>query len=230
MVMVFVPGGTFPMGSLADDAMAADDESPQHLVTLDGFWIDRTEVTNAQYDNCVETGTCSPSGTAGDEERTGPNFPVEAVTWENAATYCEWAGGRLPTEAEWEYAARGPEGRIYPWGDQAPTPELCQFDNNVIGTAAAGSFPAGASWCDALDLAGNVEEWVADWYSETYYQGSPTDNPAGPETGEFKVVRGGSWGTGPAGVRGADRSRQLPPEHMYGGLGFRCAASQPDGE
>ena len=222
MVMVYVPGGMFQMGSAETDSLASDPEFPQHAVTLDSFWIDSTEVTNGQYDLCVADGTCWPSGYQEDEERTGPEYPVETVSWDNAATYCEWAGGRLPTEAEWEYAARGPEGKIYPWGNEAPTTELCTFDNNVIGTTAAGSLPAGASWCGALDMAGNVAEWVADWYGENYYGGSPAQNPPGPETSDLKVTRGGSWGSDEVRVRAADRSYVLPPDHIYGGLGFRC--------
>jgi serine/threonine-protein kinase len=226
MVMVFVPGGTFQMGSAEGDLGASSPEFPQHAVTLDGFWIDGTEVTNAQYDRCVETGQCWPAGFAEDEERTGEDYPVETVSWYNAVTYCEWAGGRLPTEAEWEYAARGPDGHLYPWGDQAPTTDLCTFDNNVIGTTSVGAHPAGASWCGALDMAGNVAEWMADWYDESYYEGSPDQNPTGPAEGEFKVVRGGSWGSDEVGVRAADRSYHIPPDHIYGGVGFRCVTDQ----
>jgi len=226
MVMVFVPGGTFQMGSEETDAAAHDDEFPQHAVTLDSFWIDQTEVTNAQYERCVEDDVCWPSGYAGVEDYRGSDYPVEAVTWHNGATYCEWAGARLPTEAEWEYAARGPEGHVYPWGDETPTRDLCNFDNNEGGTVPPGSYPAGASWCGALDMAGNVYEWVADWYDEGYYAGSPSQNPTGPATGEFVVLRGGSWGTDQAAVRAADRSYHLPPDHLYGGVGFRCVSRQ----
>jgi serine/threonine-protein kinase len=224
MVMVYVPAGTFQMGSDEGDLGASSPEFPRHAVTLNGFWMDQTEVANAQYDRCVEDGSCRPSGFAEDEERTGDDYPVETVSWHDAATYCEWVGGRLPTEAEWEYSARGPDGRTYPWGDQAPTTELCSFANNVIGTTAVGSYPAGASWCGALDLAGNVAEWVADWYDEDYYGSSPAENPTGPAEGDFKVLRGGSWGSDQVGVRAADRSYHVPPDHIYGGVGFRCVS------
>ena len=226
MVMVFVPGGTFQMGSAEGDPTANDDEFPQHAVTLDGFWMDQTEVMNAQYELCVEDDVCWPSGHAGVEDYRGSDYPVVTVNWHNAAEFCAWAGARLPTEAEWEYAARGPEGHIYPWGDEAPTGELCNFDSNEGGPIPPGSYPAGASWCGALDMAGNVYEWVADWYAEDYYESSPSQNPTGPEVGEFVVLRGGSWGTDQAKVRASDRSYRIPPDHIYDGVGFRCVSSQ----
>jgi formylglycine-generating enzyme required for sulfatase activity len=223
MVMVYVPGGTFQMGSNETDPVASPNESPQHAVTLDGYWIDQTEVSNAQYEICVGDGICQQSGHAQTEEYEGPDNPVVAVSWHNAVAYCEWAGATLPTEAEWEYAARGPEGYIYPWGDDAPTQELCSFDANNLGSSPTGSFPAGASWCGALDMAGNAAEWTADWYDEGYYAESPSDNPTGPSTGDHKVVRGGSWGHDQVGVRTTDRSYHIPPDHIYGVVGFRCA-------
>jgi formylglycine-generating enzyme required for sulfatase activity len=226
MAMVYVPGGTFQMGSDEADPVADANEFPQHAVALDGYWVDQTEVSNAQYERCVDDGVCRQSGLAEDEDYAGPDHPVETVSWHDAMAFCEWAGGMLPTEAEWEYAARGPEGHIYPWGDDAPTPELCNFDNTIIGTTAVGSYQAGASWCGALDMAGNAYEWVADWYDAGYYAESPADNPTGPETGDHKVLRGGSWGSDEVGVRAADRSYHLPPDHIYGGVGFRCALRQ----
>jgi len=226
MVMVYVPGGTFQMGSDESDSDASIYEFPQHPVTLGSFWIDRTEVSNAQYERCVEGGVCWPSGYAEDEDYGGGDHPVESVSWNDAATYCEWAGARLPTEAEWEYAARGSGGRIYPWGDETPMRELCNFDNNEGGTIATGSYPAGASWCGALDMAGNVFEWMADWYDENYYQDSPLQNPTGPATGDHKVLRGGSWGDTQEGIRAAGRYYHLPPDHRYGGVGFRCVSRQ----
>jgi formylglycine-generating enzyme required for sulfatase activity len=223
VTMVYVPAGAFQMGSEEADPGARADEFPQHTVTLDGYWIDQTEVSNAHYELCVDDGVCKQSGHAETEEYAGPEYPVVTISWHDASAYCEWAGATLPTEAQWEYAARGPEGYIYPWGDQNPTPELCSFDNNVLGTSPVGSYPRGASWCGALDMAGNVAEWTADWYDEGYYAESPSANPTGPSTGEHKVLRGGSWGHDLMGVRAADRSYHLPPDHIYGIVGFRCA-------
>lgn len=226
MVMVYVPGGTFQMGSDEDDPDASTSEFPQHAVSLEGYWIDQTEVSNAHYEHCVEDGVCRQSGYAETEDYAGPDHPVVAVSWHDAVTFCEWAGATLPTEAEWEYAARGPEGYVYPWGNESPTPELCNFDNTLLSTSPVGFYPAGESWCGALDMAGNVSEWVADWYGENYYAESPSRSPAGPETGDHKVLRGGSWGSDQIGIRGADRSYHLPPDHIYGIVGFRCAIRQ----
>jgi formylglycine-generating enzyme required for sulfatase activity len=189
MVMVYVPAGEFDMGSTDGD----DDEQPVHTVSLDAFWIDQTEVTNDQYRKCAEEDVC-------DDFFTCPQFedpelgehPVVCMSWAQADTYCQWAEGRLPTEAEWEYAARGPEGRTYPWGEEDLTCDRafgprCQGD-----TAAVGSRTAGASWCGALDMAGNALEWVSDWYNETYYASSPPTDPQGPSSGSLRVIRGGS--------------------------------------
>jgi serine/threonine-protein kinase len=209
MVMVYVPGGTFPMGSTEKEPEANADEMPRHMVTLDAFWIDRTEVTNAQFVEFLnQHGKNSPQGTrmiALDEGYTqisqeGDEFvttkaaldrPVVMVTWHGAAAYCRWAGGRLPTEAEWEYAARGPEGNPYPWGSEPPSCDLANHGTCVGVPVNVGSRPAGASWCGALDMAGNVWEWVGDWFGP--YQDLPQANPTGPATGEVPVLRGGGW-------------------------------------
>jgi len=169
MVMVHVPAGTFQMGSSESDPNAEGDEFPQHSVTLDALWIDRTEVTNAQYRRCVEAGACqAPTkcdwGSPNYGEDKKANHPVLCVDWHGAAAYCEWAGGRLPTEAEWEYAARGPDSFIYPWGNDLPDATLLNYAENVGDTSQVGSYSDGASWCGALDMAGNLWEWVADWY------------------------------------------------------------------
>ena len=237
MVMVYVPGGTFQMGSTEGD----DDEQPVHEVKLDGFWIDQTEVTNAQYERCVVEGDCEASFYADDADYNGVNYPVVGVSWHDAVAYCEWASDRLPTEAEWEYAARGEHGNIYPWGDEfdGSLVNFCDtncernwadedFDDGYIQTASVGSFPDGASWCDVLDMAGNVWEWVADWYDSEYYERSPAENPTGPETGEYRVVRGGSWINYNRSVRSAFRSWYLPSNSIYNN-GFRCVAVTPQG-
>jgi len=234
MVMVYVPAGEFEMGSTEGNS----DEQPVHTVALDGFWIDQTEVTNDQFAAFLnEQGNQTEGGVTwldleGEDclvERSGGEFrprsgyadhPVIEVSWYGAAAYCGWVGGRLPTEAEWEYAARGPDGHIYPWGNDAPTCERAQSSECSGRTVPVGSLPAGASWCDALDMAGNVWEWVADWYGG--YPSGRQVNPTGPSSEEGRVLRGGSWNNGPYLVRGANRRRHLP-DVPGADSGFRCA-------
>ena len=236
MVMVYVPAGEFLMGSTDAEIEASDDEQPQHKVYLDAFWIDRTEVTKAQYQQCVEARKCAAPGCSG----TGQgDHPVVCVSWNNASNYCAWVERRLPTEAEWEKAARGMDGRRYPWGNEAVAGNLLNFcdrncgytwkdtavDDGYAETAPVGSYPAGASVYDALDMAGNVWEWVADWYDEKYYASSPAQNPIGPESGQIHVMRGGSWGYNQRVVRAAYRNRGVPV-FGFDVVGFRCARSQ----
>lgn len=219
MAMVYVPGGTYAMGSEG----GPEDEQPAHDVTLDGFWIDRTEVTNAQYAQCVAAGVCEQSAYATDPDLGGADYPVVGVSWMDAETYCEWADGRLLTEAEWEYAARGPSASIYPWGDTGPTCEFAQFHGCDGRTIPAGNLPAGASWVGALDMAGNVWEWVNDWYASDYYQGAQKWNPMGPDTGSRKVLRGGSWDySGGQVVRSALRNFHRPTYFSIN-VGIRCS-------
>jgi len=227
MTMVFVPGGTFKMGSdPQQDPNARNVEFPQRDVTLDSFWMDRTEVTNAMYTQCVAAGLCVPSEYAADATLSGASYPVVGVSWNDAATYCQWAGGQLPTEAQWEYAARGTDGRIYPWGNETPTCDLAQFGNCSEDTAPVGRFsPAGDSWADAADMAGNVWEWVADWYDEIYYQYGQSDNPTGPESGILKTVRGGSWLNAERKFLRAATRADGRPTLRNSSTGFRCASS-----
>jgi formylglycine-generating enzyme required for sulfatase activity len=231
--MVYVPVGEFEMGSTTGD----EDEEPVHTVTLDAFWLDQTEVTNAQYETCVDAGVCVPSRFAEDSDYSGANHPVVGVTWHNAQAYCEWAGGRLPTEAEWEYAARGPDSLAYPWGNDFDCTQG-NFDDETIlhsyvvpggagcdgydRTAPVGSFPEGRSWVNAHDLSGNVWEWIADRYAEDYYTRSPRENPTGPTTGDYRVLRGGSWLSNEWLVRNANRIRSVPLS-TGDNFGFRCA-------
>jgi formylglycine-generating enzyme required for sulfatase activity len=221
-VYVYVPAGEFTMG--AGDGEA--DERPVHRVVVDAFWIMRTEVTNAQYDRCVRAGVCTAPDNDVWRDVRFAEHPVTHVSWEQASTYAQWVGGSLPTEAQWEKAARGVDLRTYPWGNAEPTANLLNFEGSGIGgTSAVGSYPAGASPYGALDMAGNVWEWVNDWYGEEYYSQSPSDNPPGPETGTYRVLRGGSWGYGDYVVRSADRNG-VGPDFWSDLNGFRCVRSQ----
>jgi formylglycine-generating enzyme required for sulfatase activity len=231
MTLVYVPAGPFLMGSLATDTSAYPDEVPQHTVTLDAYWIDRTEVTTAQYALCVAAGACKPprkfTSNSHDHYYNTPtyaDFPVIFVDWQDAQNYCQWAGRRLPTEAEWEKAVRGPDGQIYPWGNQAPDGTQVNFNDQLQDVSAVDKYPAGASLYGVLDLAGNVWEWTADWYGSKYYAASPESNPTGPDSGTQKVLRGGSWLYSAEGLRGSYRYAKAPTFFNYE-IGFRCAVS-----
>jgi formylglycine-generating enzyme required for sulfatase activity len=241
MVVHYVPAGSFTMGSPEDEGQ--EEEHPQHTVYLDPFWIDQTEVTNAQYRRCMEAGFCrvpqcepwDPQPTYFDKALS--DHAVACVSWFDAARYCEWAGGRLPSEAEWEMAARGPQSTTFPWGDEFDgarlnfcdlsceyRPEGAEFDDGQSKDAPVGSYPSGASPYGALDMAGNVWEWANDWMDNSYYARSPLWNPVGPDSGGFKAARGGGWGNSAEEVRAAYRLG-VPPERAWETVGFRCAAS-----
>jgi len=223
--MVYVPEGAFTMGSEEGSV----DEKPIHTVTLDVFWIDRTEVTNAMYALCVQSGVCqSPrsKNSYGVENYYGnseyADYPVIYVSWNDASAYCEWAGARLPSEAEWEKAARGTDGRTYPWGDGI---DKTYANYSGTGTTRVGSYEKGKSPYGVYDMAGNVWEWVADWWGEFYYASSPASNPPGPVSGKYRVLRGGSWYDVDDYVRSAYRGRYVPDGSSYV-IGFRCARSR----
>ncbi|OQY99430.1 MAG: hypothetical protein B6D41_01490 [Chloroflexi bacterium UTCFX4] len=226
--MVFVPAGEFTMGSADSATDAFDDEKPQHAVYLDDYWIDQHQVTNAQYKLCVDAGACQAPSEAKSYTRDSyygnaqyANYPVIYVSWNDADTFCQWAGKRLPTEAEWEKAARGTDGRIYPWGNEFDQTRV--NNNQVVGdTTEVGKYPNGASPYGALDMAGNVWEWVNDWYDENYYRNSPRANPKGPSSGDSRVLRGGSWLNVASVVRAAFRNRVVPDDRDDR-VGFRCA-------
>lgn len=287
MTILYVPEGEFEMGLDEADTAAIfqqcinvsgyaqsdcegliGPEKPNHILWLDAFWIDQTEVTNAMFARFVDQtnyetdaeregfgivfneSSKEPESTDGADWRhpRGPGssvdslqqHPVVQVSWYDASAYCEWAGRRLPTEAEWEKAARGTDGRTYPWGEVKPAGNLLNFadrnfdfvdwadtmtDDGYRYTAPVGSYPDGVSPYEALDMGGNVYEWVADWFSEIYYSNSPTRNPIGPDSGDNRVLHGGSWSHPGWGVRASNRL-SFNPLGRLDNIGFRCAISQ----
>jgi eukaryotic-like serine/threonine-protein kinase len=227
--MVYVPAGPFTMGYNG----GYPDEGPEHTVSLNAYWIDQTEVTNGAYEKCVVAGVCKrPSRNTSNgidvyyNNAQYGNFPVIFMNWDQAQTYCTWAGGRLPSEAEWEKAARGTDGRLYPWGNNPPDETLLNFDSHIWDVTEVDAYPAGASPYGALDMAGNVWEWTADWYGSKYYSQSPAENPTGPDTGTKKVLKGGSWNFDAPGARASYRLSK-EPAFIYADIGFRCVQAAP---
>lgn len=251
---VWVPPGCFLMGTSAEQAQAVNaasppawmrrelpSERPQHEVCLtQGYWIDRHEVTNAAFQAFVDDGGYttaeywSEDGWAWLQKQDAAVLPVSCieeatddqprvcVTWYEADAYARWRGGSLPTEAQWEFAARGPESLIYPWGNEWDAARANVLDST--GPAAVGSYPDGASWVGALDMAGNAMEWVADWLDVKYYESSDRDDPTGPETGTRKVEKGGWWGSNPLVARSAYRHFEDPPTYQDHHIGFRIVS------
>ncbi|HLO33807.1 MAG TPA: SUMF1/EgtB/PvdO family nonheme iron enzyme [Anaerolineales bacterium] len=232
VVMVLVPAGTFQMGAVKRDLNALSDEKPSHPVDLPAYYIDKFEVTNALYKVCADEGKCKPPIQTDSYTHfkyygnpTFDDYPVVWVNWTMANNYCTWREARLPTEAEWEKAAHGPNPHLYPWGDTEPACPVVNFngphgcDNDVH---EIGSFEAGKSPYGVYDMAGNVWEWVADWYSQVYYGISPMTNPTGPNSGQGKVLRGGAWNSSKDDIRTSKR-RSFPTNGNNFNLGFRCA-------
>ena len=222
-VLIYIPAGDFTMG---DGVNALS-----HNVTLDEYWIQQTKVTNRMYEQCVKVGACStPSQELGGLVFSNPQFgnhPVVGVAWDQAQAYCAWTQGSLPTEAQWEKAARGTSGNDYPWGNNAPACNLLNFANCYETTSNVEAFlSTGASPYGLLDMAGNTFEWVSDWYDESYYGSSPLANPTGPESGQYRVVRGSSFETSANQTASAIR-RFNEPGDSERDTGFRCAVANP---
>jgi formylglycine-generating enzyme required for sulfatase activity len=201
---VAVPAGSFLMGSKGDP-LAFGNESPQHSVYLDAFWIDQTETTNASYAQCVAAGVCRPPAQRRSNTRSAyyddvrfADFPVLYVSWMDAQVYCRWAGKRMPSEAEWEKAARGTDGRAWPWGNTFEAARVNSVEAGPGDTVRVGSYAAGASIYGVNDMAGNAWEWVTDLYQADFYRISPAINPTGPASGPppseaTGILRGGAW-------------------------------------
>lgn len=256
MKMVFVPAGQFIMGNDGSDTCPF--ASPAHAVALDAYWIDQMEVTNVMFTRFLnEEGNQTQNGVRWFEPGAGhrgitygyieendeifsvkegyDDFPVIEVSWYGAAAYCSWVGGRLPTEAEWEYAARGPDGNRFPWGNNFNgefvnyCDSSCQqswnddrYDDGSELWTISGHYPEGASWCNAYDMAGNIWEWVNDWWSEDYYSISPQDNPEGPVVGALHIARGGSWYDEWWRMDSTCRKGLTPSSARMHWVGFRC--------
>ncbi len=222
---VAIPAGEFTMG-LAEEA----DARPVRRVRLAAFEIARTETTRDQYARFMAaTGHPEPAHWK-HELFVKPGAPVIGVTWHDAVAFARWAAARLPTEAEWEYAARGEDGRRFPWGNQPAAPQLAvhHMDIGFAGTSPVGTCPGGSSAFGLLDMAGNAFEWCADWYQPAYYEIAPRRDPPGPEQGTLRVIRGGSWISLPDALRCGARS-QFPPVKSSVLIGFRVARSGIEG-
>lgn len=226
MIEIYIPSGEFLMGA---NESSFPSSYPEHRVYLDAFWIDKTEVTNSMYARCVQAGRCQynyarPGYNPNYNNPLYANYPVTYVTWQDADSYCRWAGRHLPTEAEWEKAARGTKAQYYPWGDTPPNPSLLNYNEEVGATVSANRYPQGASPYGVLNMEGNVREWVADWFNAAYYENSPDHNPKGPSHGNTRSLRGGSY---------VDSERQVlvfvrfrhNPDSPGDNRGFRCAES-----
>jgi formylglycine-generating enzyme required for sulfatase activity len=228
MEFVRVPAGEFTMGS-AEAEQSYPDEQPQHKVFLDEYLIGKYLVTNRQYQAFLHS-TGYSHWEHGTVLANKDNHPVVSISWRDALAFCQWVSTlahlkiRLPSEAEWEKAARGTDGRTYPWGNQRPDNNLLNYNRAVGDTTQVGAYPAGVSPYGALDMAGNAWEWVNDIYDLHYYASSPASNPPGPASGEYRVLRGGAWSSTQRNVRSVNRLSSLPTDAGTAS-GFRCARS-----
>jgi len=245
--IVYIPASTFEMGltnaqakviratcNQCDDELAAS--QPRHTVTLDAYWIYKYEVSNATYQQCAQAGFCSPPAKFGSDKITNyynnpiyANYPVAFITWNAAETYCQWAGGHLPTDAQWEYAARGPNGNLYPWGDQSPSLSLANLADYIGDTQPVDAYPSGVSYFGLYNMTGNIWEWVFDWYRADYYQTNTNwINPTGPTSGDIKsedslkTGRGGAYWISPGGSSAGLRD-WYQVSKTGSAVGFRCA-------
>ena len=221
-ILVAVPGGPFTMGHGGSD-------NPVHTVTLSDFWIYQAKVTNQQYALCVNAGKCKAPNTIDDFgylDVAHANDPVTGVNWDQASSYCSFVHGVLPTEAQWEKTARGPDGNLYPWGDHAPTCDYLNFNNCVGKTTDVTKYPQGQSYYHALDMEGNAFEWVADWYSALYYKNAPPQDPLGPDSGQQRSIRSAGYKSNADETPSSTRRFDLPVSHRRD-LGFRCVVVDP---
>ncbi len=227
--MVFIGAGQFGMGcDVTADSNCEADEQPFRQVTLEAYWIDDVEVDQAVYQECILAGGCSAPATEYDNCAWNPigrsDFPVVCVTNTQARDYCVWRYKRLPTEAEWERAARGANAALYPWGNEPPTCDLANSGECGQHLAKVRSLPAGATPDGIFEMAGNAGEWVNDWYADDYYGRAPEANPLGPSFGEQRVIRGGNMYQGAVEIRASNRQALEPTAYRWS-VGFRCASS-----
>ncbi|HOD09060.1 MAG TPA: SUMF1/EgtB/PvdO family nonheme iron enzyme, partial [Myxococcota bacterium] len=231
--MKLVASGSFWMGcNSAVDTQCENDEKPYHKVTLSAYYMDMTEVTQSEYKKCIDAGECDTPPCDWDPSEM-PNRPVVCVNWSQAGEYCAWAGKRLPTEAEWEKAARGTDGRKYPWGNEDATCEYAvMYDGTDYSCGTNSTWdvcsksPAGDSPYGLCDMSGNVWEWVSDWYDFRYYTNSPASNPTGPVSGSYRIFRGGCFDYSAGNLRASYRYAHYNPSAAIALVGFRCARSQ----
>lgn len=225
--MIMVPAGQFYRGcnQANEDCTNRTNEVPLKQIMISTFYIDATEVTQAQYKQCMDATQCTaPDGASGFDPVNKGNYPVGGIEWAQAVAYCTWKGKRLPTEAEWEKASRGTDGRTYPWGNFAPDCTLAHYLDCPLGTTqpiAVGS-KSGDSPYGLKDMSGNNLEWTNDWYANQYYYTAPDTDPPGPSTGTYKVLRGGGWAFGTLYLRSANRYFAMPTAKSAQ-YGFRCA-------